>query len=69
MTRRRLLKLKKATLIFCTGITFVSLSCVQTATDAVGTGLSLSGLLVPGAPANPVGVSLDFLADLMRFGR
>ncbi len=68
MTRRRLLRIKKATLVFCTGIAFMSLSCVQTAADAVGTGISLTGLLTPGAPANPVGVGLDFLADLMRFG-
>ena len=68
MKPRKLIRLKKATLVICTGVAFGALSCVQTAADAVGTGISVTSLLVPNAPANPVGVGLDLVADLMRFG-
>ena len=67
MSRTNLRRFNKATLVVTTGMTFGALSCVQTVTDAMGTGLSLGSLLAPGGPApNPLGVGLDFLADFLR---
>ncbi|MFQ5428682.1 MAG: hypothetical protein ACE5E1_00100 [Phycisphaerae bacterium] len=67
MSRKTLRRFKKVTLVVTTGMTFGALSCVQTVTDAMGTGLSLGSLLTPGGPAaNPLGVGLDFLADILR---
>jgi hypothetical protein len=71
MTRRKLLWIKRIALCLGSGVIFGGLSCVTTAADLVGTGLSLTAAtgLLGGATqgATAVGSGLDWFADLVKF--
>lgn len=72
MNQRMFRCFKSVTVALGAGLLFGSLTCVQNVADVVGTGLSLTaatGALGANADAiSKVGVGLDFLADLLRFG-
>lgn len=71
MSNRTARKLRGLVLVASTGVVCSALTCVMNAADAVGTGLSLtgvSGILGPASPAaTSIGSGLDFIADVFRF--
>jgi len=71
MTLRNLMGLRRIALVLGAGVLFGGLSCVTTAADLVGTGLTLTA--ATGALGNAtqgvtaVGSGLDLFADLVKF--
>lgn len=70
MTRKGVRRLRKSVAALSAGMMFASLTCVQSAVETVGSGLTFggtSGLLGLGSPAAiAAGTGLDFLVDLTR---
>jgi hypothetical protein len=74
VTRRCFQLVKGMTLVLAAGMVFGGLSCVMTAADVVGTGMTLgaaTGVLGPvtqGVTAvTAVGAGFDLLADLVKY--
>lgn len=70
MTRRRLRWMKKCSIALGAGMVFGSLTCVQSAVETIGSGLTFSGttgvLGLGGPAAIAAGEGLEFLVDLAR---
>ena len=70
MTRRIVRATKMATVVLGAGMLFGGVSCVADATQAVGTGITLtaaSGVLGTSAqPATAVGGTLNLISGLLR---
>ena len=70
MTCRTLRRIRLAMVALTTGTVFASLTCVQTAAETLGSGLTFSGtsgvLGLGGPVAIAAGSGIEFLVDLAR---